>query len=154
MPHRCDNRAVTLAWIPLASGHDVELTHLEIFSTYGGMLEGYLNARSNDPLPSALSKRRESAYWTPPVHVITPPRSYPETESTHLPFGPVEVLPGTYCRGAFRSDRIDEQLDDVLYRSYLTVVWFQEGLDGTVTEFVAAALSSLQWEQLAEDNEL
>jgi hypothetical protein len=145
---------VTLAWIPLASGRDVELTHLEIFSTYGGMLEGYPCARINDRLLSALSKRRESAYWSPPVHVITPQRSYPAGESAQLPFGPVEVLPGTYCRGAFRSDRIDEQLDDVLHRSYLTVVWFQDGIDLTITEFVTAAVSGLQWEQFAEDSEL
>lgn len=132
----------------------MELKHLEIFSTYGGMLEGYPCARINDRLISALSKRPESAYWTPPVHVITPPRINPEPHSTQLPFGPVEVLPDTYCRGAFESHRIDEQLDDVLYRSYLTVVWFQAGLDATVTEFVAAALSGLQWEEFAEDSEV
>lgn len=145
---------MTLAWITLASGRDVELTQLEIFSTYGGMLEGYPCARINDRLLSALSKRRESAYWTPPVHVITPPRTYPEPTSADLAFGPVETLPGTYCRGAFQSDRIDEQLDGVLHRSYLSVVWFQEGLDTTITEFVTAALSGLQWEQFAEDHEL
>ncbi|GAA1989173.1 hypothetical protein [Catenulispora subtropica] len=144
---------MTLAWIPLASGRDIELNRLEIFSTYGGMLEGYPCALINDRLLSALSKRPESPFWTPPVHVITPPRSYPEPKAARA-FGPVEVLPGTYCRGAFQSDRVDERLDDVLYRSYLTVVWFQEGLDGTVADFVTAALSSLQWEQFAEDSEL
>jgi len=41
----------------------------------------------------------------------------------------------------------------VLYRSYLTV-WFQAGLDATVTEFVTAALSGLQWEDFAEDSEV
>jgi hypothetical protein len=41
LPRRFDNPAVTLALIPLTSGHDVELTHLEIFSTYGGTPEGY-----------------------------------------------------------------------------------------------------------------
>jgi hypothetical protein len=41
---------VTLARIPLASGREVELTHLEIRSTYGGMLEGYTCARINDRL--------------------------------------------------------------------------------------------------------
>lgn len=126
--------------------------HLETFSTYGGMLEGYPCAKINDRLLSALSERRESAYWTPPVHVITPPRTYPEPESDHLAFGPVEVLPGTYCRGAFQSNRIDEERDEVLYQSYLTVVWFQAGLDTTVTEFVTAALSGLQWEQFSEDS--
>lgn len=145
---------MTLARISLASGRELELTRLEIFSTYGGMLEGYPCAKMNDRLLSALSKRSKSAYWSPPVHVITPPRSYPDEQPTQLPFGPVENLPGTYCRGAFRSDRIDEQLDDVLHRSYLTVVWFQEGIDLTIPEFVTAAVSALSWEQLAEDSEL
>lgn len=145
---------MTLAWITLASGRDLELSHLEIFSTYGALLEGYPCAMINDRLLSALAKRGESAYWTPPVHVITPPRTYPEPESAHLAFGPVEVLPGTYCRGTFQSNRIDEQLDDFLYRSYLRVVWFQESLDATVAEFVTAALSGLDWERFAEDSEL
>lgn len=145
---------MTLARITLASGRDLALEQLEIFSTYGGMLEGYPCARINDRLLSRLSERRESAHWTPPVHVITPSRSYPEPGSARLAFGPVEVLPGTYCRGAFQSERIDEQLDRVMYRSYLSVVWFQEGLDATVAEFVSSAVFALQWEQFAEDREL
>lgn len=150
---------VTLAWILLASGHDVELTGLEVFSTYGGMLEGYPCALVNDRLLAGLAKRRESAYRSPPVHVIDPPRRYPKRESgegpgtSRSPFGPVEILPAVYCRGDFRGGPIDEELDGVLYESYLTVVWFQEDLALPVAEFVTAAVSELAWDRLAEDRE-
>lgn len=36
---------MTLARITLDSGRDIELTELKISSTYGGLLEGYPNAR-------------------------------------------------------------------------------------------------------------
>jgi len=151
---------VTIAWITLASGHDVELTGLEISATYGGMLEGYPCAPVNDRLLASSAKRRESAYWSPPVHVVEPPRRYPEPESRagsgsgRLAFGPVEILPAVYCRADFCGSRIDEELDDVLFRSYLTVVWFQEDLASPIAEFVTAAVSDLAWDRLAEDREL
>lgn len=148
---------MTLAWITLASGHDVELTALEIHATYSGMLEGYPCALVNNRLLAGLARRRESPYWTPPVHVIEPPRTYPESESRggsepgH--FGPVELLPAVYCRADLRGNRIDEELDEVLYESSLTVVWFQEDLAQPVAAFVTAALSDLPWDRLAQDSE-
>lgn len=88
------------------------------------------------------------------VHAITPPRSYPDLGSERLPFGPVEQLPSVYCRAFFRSGRIDEELDDVLHRSWLTVVWFQDDLACPVADFVTAAVAALAWEELAKDYEL
>lgn len=41
---------MTLARIVLASGRDIELTSLEIFSTYDGLLEGYPCVLINDRL--------------------------------------------------------------------------------------------------------
>ncbi|MEW2359155.1 hypothetical protein [Spirillospora sp. NPDC029432] len=55
---------------------------------------------------------------------------------------------------SFRSSRIDEQLDPVLYQSWLKVVWFQDDLAGSVIDFVAAAITDLPWDALAEDDEL
>ena len=144
---------MTLAWITLASGRDLELTALEIHATYSGMLEGYPCALVNDQLLAGLARRRESPYWTPPVHVIEPPRRYPEPESAPGHFGPVELLPAVYCRAGLRGSRIDEELDEILYESYLTVVWFQEDLAQPVAAFVSAALSDLAWDQLAQDSE-
>ncbi|MBO2454453.1 hypothetical protein J4573_45710 [Actinomadura barringtoniae] len=142
---------MTLARITLGSGRDVELTHLEISSTYGGLLEGYPCAAINDRKLAALVRRADGF---PPVHLIEPERTYPEAGSGRLPFGPVEVLPAVHCRGAFRARPVDDALDAVLYRSELTVVWFQKDLGGPVADFVTVALADLAWDDLAEDFEL
>jgi hypothetical protein len=141
---------MTLARITLDSGRDIELTELKISSTYGGLLEGYPNARMNDALIARLAKRRSL-----PAHVISPRRTYPHPElDKRLAFGPMELLPAVYCQASFRSDRINEELDPVLHRSWLMVAWFQEDLSSLVTEFVTTVVSSLAWEELAEDSEL
>lgn len=56
-----------------------------------------------------------------------PSRDLPD--QTAGAFGPVEVLPSVACSGAFRSTVVASELDPVLYRSALTVIWFQTGLD-------------------------
>ncbi|MFB4316342.1 hypothetical protein [Actinomadura sp. 21ATH] len=145
---------MAIARITLSSGRDFELVGLEVFSTYGGMLEGYPHAALNDRLLDSLAKRRESPYGTPPVHVIRPPRTHPHPEPRSGSFGPVETLPAVYCRGSFRSARIDEELDPVLHQSWLAVVWFQDDLNDPVVDFVAAAIADLPWDALAEDDEL
>jgi hypothetical protein len=147
---------MSLARIGLASGRTVELTGLEISSTYGGFLEGYPNARVNDALIARLGRRRELPYGSQPAHVIAPLRSIPEpTEgSARMPFGPVETLPAVYCQGSFRSARINEELDPALHRSWLMVTWFQEDLSSPVPGFVTAAVHHLAWDELAEDFEL
>lgn len=153
---RVDDATITtasLATIVLTSGRDVELTQLEVFSTYSGMLEGYPSARMNDRLLTRLATRPSSEYWTAPVHVISPPRRRLEPTLQHEPFGPTEMLPAVYCRAHFRSHPVDE-LDPVLNRSYLTVVWFQDELVAPVPEFVTAAVADLSWQELAEDTEL
>ncbi|MFC4911585.1 hypothetical protein [Actinomadura gamaensis] len=144
-----------LASITLNSGRLITLTDLKISTTYGGLLEGYPNARLNDRLLAGLAKRRESPYQTSPVHLIDPPRRRPVHGSDRrLPFGPVEELPAVHCRGSFTSERIDENLDKVLHRSWLEVVWFQDDLTTPVADFVTAAVADLDWNTLAEDHEL
>jgi hypothetical protein len=147
--------SVTLAWISLSSGRSVELTSLTISSTYGGLLEGYPNARMNDALTARLGRRREFAHGSQPVHVITPPRLCPESGrgAGRMPFGPVETLPPVYCEGSFRSGPVDDELDPVLHVSWLMIVWFQEDLARPVADFAAAAVHGLAWEALAEDIE-
>jgi len=146
---------VTLARISLASGRPVELTRLTIFSTYGGLLEGYPNARMNDALIARLGSRREFPYFSVPAYVIAPPRSRPGivAEPARMPFGPVEILPSVYCEGSFRSGPVDEDLDPVLHESQLIIVWFQDDLARPVTEFASTAVHGLAWDDLAEDCE-
>ena len=147
---------MTLASIVLASARDVDLTGLEIFSTYDGMLEGYPCALINDRLLKRLASRPESAYWSSPVHVIAPSRDVrePDPDGIPLPFGPREVLPAVYCRAHFRSHPVDDDIDSVDHRSYLTVVWFQPDLRGAPADFVTDAVFDLPWHELAEDREL
>ena len=145
---------MTLAWITLNSGRGIQLASLEIFPTYGGLLVGYPCARVNDGLLARLAERCEPVDGSPPVHVITPPRSYPDGASERLPLGPVERLPSVYCRAHLRSRCIDGQLDDGFRESWLTAVWFQDDLASPVADFVTAAVAGLAWEELAEDYEL
>jgi hypothetical protein len=145
--------AMILAKISLVSGRSLELVHLELTSTYYGMLEGYPNALMNDARLKYLAKRRESEYASPPRYLITPPRRYPDPTTESRPFGPIEVLPPVYCLALFHSDRINQELNPVLYQSWLEVVWFQENADGPVAEFVTAAVRDLAWDELAEDYE-
>lgn len=144
---------MTLAWIRLDSGRGIQLTSLEIFSTYGGLLVGHPCARVNDRLLARLAVREPDG-GSLPVHVVTPPRRYPEGASGRPPLGPVEELPSVYCRADFRSRCLDEELDDGFRESGLTVVWFQDDLASPVADFVTAGVAGLVWEELAEDYEL
>ena len=124
------------------------MIHFELTSTYAGLLEGYPNALINDAKLKYLAKRRESER-SPPRYLITPPRRYPDPTSGSWPFGPTEELPSVYCLGLFRSNSINQQLD----QSWLEVVWFQENVDIPFAEFVTAAVRDLTWDELAEDYE-
>jgi hypothetical protein len=138
----------------LNSGRSVELTSLEIFSTYGGPLEGYPCARINDRILARLAKRPESAY-APPVHLIIPPRRYPEVRSgRRLAFGPVEELPAVYCRGSFRSRCLADDPGGALRYSWLTALWFQNDLADPMADFVTTAVADLAWDEHAKDYEL
>ncbi|MGW7817598.1 hypothetical protein ACWGLF_05565 [Streptomyces puniciscabiei] len=143
---------MSLSRIALLSGRSIELTELRMTSTYGGMLEGYPCKPVNDMKVSGLQRQAERAFPSTPVHLVPPSREYPD--QTAGAFGPVEVLPSVACLGAFRSTAIAPELDPVLHRSALTVVWFQAGLDVPSGEDANRALRSIRWEELAQDYEL
>ncbi|MFC5185200.1 hypothetical protein [Actinomadura harenae] len=144
-----------LATITLTSGRQVALNNLEISSTNDGLLEGYPCALLNDRLLASLARGPETPYRTSPRHVITPERHYPDRGTgSSLPFGPVEELPAFHCRGSFTSTCVDPNLDEVLHRSRLTVIWFQHDLATPVPDFAATAIADLPWNDLAEDYEL
>jgi hypothetical protein len=121
-------------------------------STYGGTLEGYPCKRINDMKVRSLQLQAERAFPSTPVHLVPPSREYPD--QTAGAFGPVEVLPSVACIGAFRSTAVAPELDPVLHRSALTVVWFQNVLDVPSGEVADHALRSIRWEGLAQDYEL
>ncbi|MFE1879533.1 hypothetical protein [Streptomyces diastatochromogenes] len=143
---------MSLSHITLSSGRSIELTELRMSSTYGGMLEGYPCKPVNDMKVRVLQRQAERAFPSTPVHLVPPSHEYPDL--TAGAFGPVEVLPSVACIGAFRSTAVAPELDPVLYRSALTVVWFQTVLDVPSGEDTDLAFRSICWEQLAQDYEL
>ncbi|MFI1187459.1 hypothetical protein [Streptomyces californicus] len=141
-----------LSHIALSSGRSIELTELRMSSTYGGMLEGYPCKPINDMKVRGLQRQAERAFPSTPVHLVPPSCEYPD--QTAGAFGPVEVLPSVACIGAFRSTAVTPELDSVLHRSALTMVWFQAGLDVPSGEDADLALRSIRWEELSQDYEL
>ncbi|MFB6630663.1 hypothetical protein ACFCWY_12255 [Streptomyces sp. NPDC056362] len=143
---------MSLSHIALSSGRSIELTELRMSSTYGGMLEGYPCKPINDMKVRGLQRQAERAFPSTPVHLVPPSCEYPD--QTAGAFGPVEVLPSVACIGAFRSTAVAPELDSVLHRSALTMVWFQAGLDVPSGEDADLVLRSIRWEELAQDYEL
>ncbi|MDT0547756.1 hypothetical protein [Streptomyces lonegramiae] len=143
---------MSLSCIVLSSARSIELSELRLSSTYGGMLEGYPCKPVNDLKVSSLLRAAERAFPTTPVHLVPPAREYPD--QTAGAFGPVEVLPSVACIGTFRSTAIAPGHDRVLYRSALTVVWFQPTPDVPTGDAADLALRDIRWEELAQDYEL
>ncbi|CAM5737982.1 hypothetical protein SALBM311S_03758 [Streptomyces alboniger] len=54
---------------------------------------------------------------------MPPPREHPDQYAGA--FGPVEVLPSVACVGVFHSTALAPDHDPILFRSALTVIWFQ-----------------------------
>ena len=152
MHHRPTVRTMSLTRVILASGHSVDLTELRMSSTYGGLLEGYPCKPVNDMRVKSLLHTAERAFPTGPIHFVAPPREYPDQYAGA--FGPVEILPPVACVGSFRSGPLDPAHDPVLYRSALTVVWFQPTTQVPYECEAAVELRELDWAGLARDYEL
>lgn len=116
------------------------------------MLEGYPCKPINDMKVRSLQRQAERSFSSTPVHLVPPSREYPD--QTVGAFGPVEILPSVACIGAFRSTAVAPELDPVLHRSALTVVWFQTAVDVPSGEDADSALRSIHWDELAQDYEL
>ncbi|MFE0173192.1 hypothetical protein ACFWZ2_12795 [Streptomyces sp. NPDC059002] len=143
---------MSLSHIALSSGRSIELTELRMSSTYGGMLEGYPCKPINDMKVTGLRRKAEQEFPSLPVHLVPPSREYPD--QTPGAFGPVEVLPPVACTGLFRSTAVAPELDPVLHRSALVVVWFQPVADVPSGEDADPALRSIRWDELSQDDEL
>ncbi|MFF4270638.1 hypothetical protein [Streptomyces sp. NPDC001536] len=152
MHHRHRVPTMSLAHLVLTSGRSVDLSELRFSSTYGGLLEGYPCKPINEMRIKGLLRSAERESPRTPVHLVPPPREYPDQYSGA--FGPVEVLPSVACVGSFHSTAMNPAHDPVLYRSGLTVIWFQpttqvpSGCDAEDT------LRDMAWDELAEDYEL
>ncbi|MFD6425828.1 hypothetical protein [Streptomyces sp. NPDC060198] len=143
---------MSLTSIVLSSGRSIDLTDLRLSSTYGGMLEGYPCARLNDWKIEGLLRSGGSGRPLDRVHLVDPVREHPD--SPPGPWGPVEVLPPVTCVGSFRSAAVDPGHDPVLYRSALTVLWFQTTAEAPTARTAVPGLRDIAWEELARDHEL
>ncbi|MFI2377896.1 hypothetical protein ACH5AO_22970 [Streptomyces sp. NPDC018964] len=143
---------MSLTRVLLDSGRSVDLSELRMSSTYGGMLEGYPCKPLDDRKIDRLLRSAERAFPGAPVHLIPPPREYPDQYAGT--FGPVEVLPTVTCVGSFRSEALDPAHDRSLYRSRLTVVRFQPSPRVPSGRDAEPSLRDLSWERPAEDEEL
>lgn len=152
MHHRPRVPTMSLARVLLASGRSVDLVELRLVSTYGGMPDGYPCRPVNELRIKGLLRAAEHDSPGTPVHLVPPPREHPAQYAGA--FGPVEVLPAVACVGAFRSTALDPAHDPVLYRSALTVIWFQATARVPSGFDAEGALRGVDWEGLARDHEL
>ncbi|MFG2680775.1 hypothetical protein [Streptomyces sp. NPDC048392] len=142
---------MSLTRVLLASGRSVDLAELRLTPTYGGMAEGYPCPPVNDLRIKALLHTAARMSPTTPVHLLPPPREYPDQYAGAL--GPVETLPRVACVGRFSSTPLTPANDPVSYRSGLTVVWFQSTPRVPDTCDTAPALREVDWTALARDYE-
>jgi hypothetical protein len=139
----------------LGSGRAVTLSEVHMESTYGGLIEGYPVARLNDMIVDSLAHAAGRLLPHAPIHIVSPMRTPPDPDlRLESPFGPVELLPQVICMGRFSSDPVDPDLDPVLHRSRLVIVWFQDDAAVPTAGDIPAALYDVRWEDWAKDEEI
>ncbi|MGX1512701.1 hypothetical protein [Streptomyces collinus] len=143
---------LSLTRIVLTCGRDVDLTELRLTPTYDAMSESYPCRPVNDLRIRALLHTAARMSPTVPVHLIPPPREYPDQYAGA--FGAVETLPRVACVGRFSSMPLAPGNDPVAYRSGLTVIWFQPTTRIPDRYDTDPALRDLDWTALALDHEL
>ncbi|MEU4986555.1 hypothetical protein [Streptomyces sp. NPDC021969] len=143
---------LSLTRIVLSCGRSVELTELRLTPTYGDMPPGYPCRPVNDSRIRALLHTAAGMSPTVPVHLIPPPREYPDQYAGAL--GPVETLPRVACVGRFSSMPLAPAKDPVAHRSGLTVIWFQPTTRIPDPYDTDPALREVDWTSLAQDYEL
>ncbi|WP_282087540.1 hypothetical protein [Streptomyces tendae] len=143
---------LSLTRIVLTCGRNVDLTELRLTPTYDAMSESYPCRPVNDLRIRALLHTAARMSPTVPVHLIPPPRAYPDQYAGA--FGPVETLPRVACVGRFSSMPLTPANDPVDYRSGLTVIWFQPTPRIPDPYDTDPALLDVDWAALALDYEL
>ncbi|PPS84176.1 hypothetical protein [Streptomyces sp. MH60] len=143
---------LSLTRIALSCGRSVDLTDLRLSPTYGDMPHGYPCRPANDLRIRALLHTAAQMSPTVPVHLIPPPRAYPDQYAGA--FGPVETLPRVACVGRFSSTPLTPAADPVAYRSGLTVIWFQPTPRIPAPNDPDPTLRDIDWPSLARGYEL
>jgi hypothetical protein len=152
MYHRPRARTMSLTRVVLASGRATDLCDLRLSSTYGGLPDGYPCKPVNDMAIKSLLQDAELASPTTPIHLVAPPRAYPDHYAGAL--GPVELLPPVACVGTFRSTALHPTHDSALHCSTLTIIWFQDTPHVPCECDAERGVREVDWEGLARDCEL
>jgi hypothetical protein len=139
---------MSLATLALTSGRHIDLHHVEVFRTYGGMVDGVPTVHTNDRKLAHLVKRARSERGRP-VHLVQPPRR--TLASTNWRREYQELLPPVTCVGYFESAPVNIGTDDPSAMSVLTVIWFQEAFASPFSAEALPALSAIPWTDCAED---
>ncbi|WP_399940862.1 hypothetical protein ACGH52_18910 [Streptomyces sp. BBFR25] len=143
---------LSLTRIALSCGRSVDLADLRLTPTYGDMPHGYPCRPANDLRIRTLLHTAARMSPAVPVHLIPPPREYPDQYAGA--FGPVETLPRVACVGRFSSTPLTPANDPLTYRSGLTVLWFQPTTRLPDPYDPDPPLRDVDWPTLARDYEL
>lgn len=145
---------MALTNLRLAGGRSVDLTHLEVSSTYGGLLEGVPVPSLNNRRLGRLERRLTERYPHMGFHLVPPTRTLPDLIDTGFGGEPEERLPPIECVGIFESAPVLDPRDDAWRMSMLVVVWHQDELTLPFNDAARAQLAAIDWDQHARDCEM
>nr|WP_030188924.1 hypothetical protein [Streptomyces violaceorubidus] len=140
---------LSLTRIVQSTGRGLDLAELLLVPTYGDLSHGYPCRPANDQRIQALLHTAARLSPAVPVHLIPPPRAYPDQYPGA--FGPVETLPPVACVGRFSSTPLTPANDLVTHRSGLTVIWFQPTPRIPDPYDADPTLRDIDWPTLARD---
>jgi hypothetical protein len=135
--------------LTLDNGRTISLSHLEQWTTYGGLLCGKPYKEIND---SHISRALEEAASKYPAFgkpfLIEPRRTFiPGNVQRDLP--PGERIPGVTCIAEFGSGELKKPGSEAF--SFLVIVWFQDEFALPIDTGVESAIEQTDWENLAAD---
>ena len=132
--------------LTLASGRTIWLDSLRQWHVYSGLLEGLPTREMNDEQVEHMrADARERTGHEP--HLIAPVQTAIAYEGRY-PFGEPARLPPIACEAAFESAG-----KDPLHFAQLTVIWFQDDYAFPLSPEAEAAIVSLDWDRLADEQE-
>ncbi|MEM7013295.1 MAG: hypothetical protein AAF585_17625 [Verrucomicrobiota bacterium] len=140
----------------LNDGRSIDLKALYQEMTYGGLLEGTPDAKSNKTALKHLVKRaqNEFAHPTHKPYLIDPPRrdylrDPGDMDSLSFKWQKPEWMPSIACIGQFES--VAPARDESKHASTLTIVWLQSDYAMPIAPECVEAIRSIDWVKHAID---
>ena len=139
--------------IKLADGRIVRIGELCQFETYGGLIMGRPNEQINKKRIDAALSYAKDKIWSateptliPPV--ICEPKITEEDITKYVIFDQPQYLPIATCMAQLESS---PARDKKMFRSKLTVVWFQDQYAFPIDPHVLECIMQLDWTNIATD---